>query len=435
MPFDVIIVGAGAAGLAAARVLADAGRTVLIVEARRRIGGRIWTLADAKLAMPIELGAEFVHGQPQATWKLIREARLTAIDLPFDHKRYQRGQLVDLPDIDSELEKVMGGLAHLGRHDKSFAQYLRDRGRKASADARRFAISFVEGFDAADPQRISAQSLAREQAGIGDVENETQYRLLQGYGALLDFMRAQLDPIRVKIRLAYPVSEIRWEKSKVEIRSDRRRDVLRGKRALITLPLGVLQIPPEMPGAVHFVPDIAKWRGIAMQIASGPVVKAIIRFREPFWENEKSLRDAAFLHDPAAPFPTWWTMRPLRVPLLTAWAGGPKAHALAGLSRKDLQCVAIEGLAKLVKHRPRRLAGMIDQFHCHDWGSDPFSRGAYSYITVGGMSARSQLARPIDNTLFFAGEALDTSGQASTVGGALASGQQAAHQLLRAWRG
>jgi monoamine oxidase len=75
---------------------------------------------------------------------------------------------------------------------------------------------------------------------------------------------------------------------------------------------------------------------------------------------------------------------------------------------------------------------MVDHVYFHDWAADPFSRGAYSYVAVGGISARKHLAKPIENTLFFAGEALDTSGQASTVAGALASGQRAARQLLQA---
>jgi len=73
---------------------------------------------------------------------------------------------------------------------------------------------------------------------------------------------------------------------------------------------------------------------------------------------------------------------------------------------------------------------LIERFQCHDWGSDPWARGAYSYVAVGGMTARSKLTKPIENTLVFAGEAFDTSGQASTVAGALASGQRAARQML-----
>jgi monoamine oxidase len=313
----------------------------------------------------------------------------------------------------------------------SFSEYLsRQRAGASTAEARRFAINFVEGFDAADPQRISAKSLAAEQQGIGDLEDEKQFRLLDGYGSLVNYLRRSLDSKRVKICLNLPISEIHWRKTKVQGRSARSRQTLRASRALITFPLGVLQIPPEMTGAIHFSPDIPDWRNAALHLASGSVVKAVLRFREAFWENEATLRDAAFLHDPAAKFPTWWTTRPMRASLLTAWAGGPKALALRGFSRGNLFRAAIDSLATLVKVRPRRLAGMVDQFHFHDWGSDPFARGAYSYVTVGGMTARAKLNKPIEDTLFFAGEALDTSGQASTVAGALASGQRAARQLL-----
>jgi monoamine oxidase len=230
----------------------------------------------------------------------------------------------------------------------------------------------------------------------------------------------------VKLRLGLPVSEIRWEKSRVEVCSPRLRKPIRGSRVIITLPLGVLQIPAQVPGSIRFVPDIAEWRQTAMGLASGPVVKGVLRFREAFWECDKSLRDVAFLHDPDGAIPTWWTLRPLRVPVLTAWAGGPKALALAGLSKQLLLAAAIESLAGLLKISQRRLKGLLEDYHCHDWGSDPLSRGAYSYVTVGGMHARRKLIKPIENTLFFTGEALDTTGQASTVAGALASGHSAA---------
>lgn len=432
----VIIVGAGAAGLAAAKTLSDAGHGAIVLEARDRIGGRIHTLRDPRLQIPIELGAEFIHGRPEATWKLVREAGLVAMDLPFDHQQRRHGRLVELADIDAELGKIMGGLVHLGREDKSFADYLRKHeSRHAHPEARRFAVGFVEGFDAADPQRISAKSLAEEQAGIGDVGDETQFRLKDGYVSLIDFLRRGCDPKRIKFRLGAAVSEIRWGKSKVEVRLGYSRNLVRGRRVLITLPLGILQLPPEVNGSIRFAPDIAHWRETSMGLAFGSVVKGIFRFREAFWENsrDKKLRDAAFIHDTDAPIPTWWTMRPLRVPVLTAWVGGPKAIALAGYSKRRLQETAIDTLSDLLKIPRRRLASMTESFYCHDWGSDPFSRGAYSYVAVGGMPARTKLAKPIDNTLFFAGEAIDTSGQASTVAGALASGRRAAQLVLESF--
>jgi monoamine oxidase len=430
MNSHVIILGAGATGLAAAKVLSDEGCNVLIIEARNRIGGRILTLHDSKLNMPIELGAEFVHGSPEATWTLIRQAGARAFDLPFEHKRLRRDRLVELPDINLELKKAMGGLGRLGKQDKSFSEYLRERRSQIPADARRFAIHFVQGFDAADIERISAKSLAEEQQGIGDLEDETQFRLVDGYGSLMEFLRNSLDPRRVKIRLGLPISEIHWGKSQIEFRSHHSREAFRACRAIITLPLGVLQSSPEMHRAVRFTPDIAEWRKTASLLASGTVMKAVIRFREAFWEKSETLRDAAFLHNPPAAFPTWWTMRPLHVPVLTAWAGGPKGRALAGLSKKELLRAAITSLTPLVHLRPSRLTSLVEDLYCHNWAEDPFSRGAYSYVTVGGMNARSKLSEPIENTLFFAGEALDTSGQASTVAGALTSGRRAARQLL-----
>jgi monoamine oxidase len=207
----------------------------------------------------------------------------------------------------------------------------------------------------------------------------------------------------------------------------------------VTLPLGLLQIPPDAPGAIRFVPDIPRKRIAANRLGSGPVVKAVFKFREPFWENpavgravhvKEGLQKAVFLNAPDLPFPTWWTALPLRLSMLTAWAGGPKARALAGLPRAMLIDTAIDSLSKLL-HQPRaRLMSMVQKAHVYDWLADPFSRGAYSYITVGSKRARKVLAKPIDKTLFFAGEATDTEGQASTVAGALASGQRAAKEVL-----
>jgi monoamine oxidase len=438
----VIIIGAGAAGLAAARYLSNRGRSAILLEARHRMGGRILTVRDSRLSMPIELGAEFIHGQPDATWTLLREANLSAFDLPFEQYRLSRGRLVHLGGENPQMERVMAGLTRLGRKDISFSDYLRTAAaKKASAAGRRFARDFVEGFDAADPDRISAKALAEEQEGLGDVEEETQFRLRDGYGTLMKWMEKSLNPKRIKFCLDTVVSEIRWRKSSVEVVALRsgRNETFRGRRAIITLPIGVLQLSPSARGAVRFSPDIPDFRAAAMQLAPGAVVKAVLRFREPFWEDpavaraaraDKNLRDAVFFYATGLPFATWWTMRPLRVPVLTAWAGGPSAQALAGLKRDELLAAVIETLRQLFKISPRKLRSLLEHFYTHDWINDPFSRGAYSYITVGGMSARSKLAKPMEGTLFFAGEAIDTSGQASTVAGALSSGRRAAEMVI-----
>jgi monoamine oxidase len=442
----VLVLGAGAAGLAAAGVLSAAGRNVLILEARPRIGGRIQTLRDPTHGVPIELGAEFIHGRPAATFDVVREAGLLAYDLPFDHFQRRGRKLVHLNDFFGGVVKVMGGLPRFRGKDVSVAEYVRrHRGGPELARARHQALGFVEGFDAADPERMSAKALAKEMEGVGNLEGETQFRLVDGYGALVDWLARRLDRKLVRIALGAAVTEIRWSRGRVEAACGRggRAETWRGAAAVITLPLGVLQVPPEAPGSVRFVPDLAAKRHAAEKLASGPIVKAVLSFREAFWEDAAvaraagagvGLRDATFLHVPEAPFPVWWTQRPVRVPLLTGWTGGPRAAALGGLSEKALVRAALDSLAALFRQPRRRLEARLAHAWARDWASDPFARGAYSYVTVGGMHAGRVLAEPVDGTLFFAGEATDWHGQASTVAGALASGARAAREVLESGR-
>jgi monoamine oxidase len=431
----VIILGAGAAGMAAAAVLSQKGVSTLLLEARDRIGGRIHTLNDPAFPIPIDLGAEYVHGDPPATWKIIRQANLIAHDVPFDHHELRGRRLVHLQNFSEEIEKIMTGIP---RHDLSFAEFLQKHKRQPElANARRLAIHFVQGFDAADPQLASTQSIGEEWEGIGDIEEETQHRILEGHAAIIEHLRKSLDRQRATIRLNTPVSEISWSRAKITCTAGRR--MFHAKKLIVTLPLGLLQLPPDTPGAIRFLPDIPRKRIAANRLGSGPVVKALFKFREPFWENpavaralhlKEGLEKAVFLHAPDLPFPTWWTALPLRLSMLTAWAGGPKARGLAGLPRAMLIDTALDSLAKLLHQSRARLLSLLEKSHVYDWLSDPYSRGAYSYITVGSKRARNVLAKSIDKTLFFAGEATDTSGQASTVAGALASGERAAREVL-----
>ena len=440
---DAIIIGAGAAGLAAAAALVEAGRSALILEARSRVGGRIHTLRDPAFQMPVELGAEFVHGRPGATWRLIRAAGLATEDVPFESWERRDGRLVHATDFSAEMKKIMGGLSRIGRRDMSFAKYLREQcGGRKLAHARRLATMFVEGFDAADTERISAKALAKEQEGLGDLDEEPQFRLREGYGALVQYLRSRLKAPRATIRLGQVVTDVNWQRGEVEVQCETRRGtrVYRAPRAIVTLPVGIVQLGLDAKHAVRFVPDLPQKRKVALQLGAGPVVKVICKFKEPFWESAsrvrssgsaKELKDAGFFHDPDAAFPTWWTALPLRLCVLTGWSGGPKAEALSGRGREAIIDEAVESLAHIFGMRRSAISKLLEDAHLHDWPADPLARGAYSYEMVGSQGARARLAKLIEGTLFFAGEATDTSGQASTVAGALTSGQRAAREVLK----
>jgi len=176
--------------------------------------------------------------------------------------------------------------------------------------------------------------------------------------------------------------------------------------------------------SVKFLPALNMKQAALSRLASGPVIRVAMRFRERFWRER--VPGVAFFHNPAAPFPTFWTPLPMHAPLLTAWAGGPKAARLSGLPKGQLAGQALRSVRSVFESIPRPEATLVQ-----DWQADPYSRGGYSYVMVGGQGAREALRRPLEKTLFFAGEATDAE-EAGTVAGALRSGVRAAREVLRA---
>ena len=290
----------------------------------------------------------------------------------------------------------------------------------------------IEGYDAADAARVSTLATIDEWCGGGAADAAT-FRPQGGYASLLRALSGALDPERVQIMLGTIVREVRWQRGKVAIAASQhgRAHEFVARTAIVTLPLGVLQLPPQAPNGVRFVPALTAKQKALAGLATGPVIKLLLRFRKPFWEelDEGRYADAAFFHAPRAAFPTFWTMLPLRASLLAAWAAGPAAARLAGVSEEKIVRTALDCLTALFGGNARCLAD-FQGAHLHDWQADPFACGAYSYVVAGGGKAREQLARPLVSTLFFAGEAAETGGESGTVAGALQSGQRAAEQVL-----
>jgi monoamine oxidase len=169
------------------------------------------------------------------------------------------------------------------------------------------------------------------------------------------------------------------------------------------------------------------------------VTKIVLRFRERFWEQSvfpiqptgARLPPPGFLHSRDEYFPTWWTSIPVRAPILTGWAGGPAAERLALRGEEFVVGRALDSLSRLFGLKRERLVELLAAWHTRDWQVDPYARGAYSYIPVGGLDAPRLLAEPVEDTLFFAGEATDVGGQNGTVHGAMASGGRAAGEIIQ----
>jgi monoamine oxidase len=427
---DVIVVGAGAAGLAAAGELVRAGKSVLLLEARGRIGGRMWTLAEPGIATPLELGAEFVHGHAPVTRGLLAAAGRAVTRAADSHWSVREGRLRQRNSLFPQVLAAVRSSHVLERRDMSFARFLEHL--PVSAEARRSARNMAEGFDAVDIRLASARAIVAEWTGdmLGDAP---QGRPQGGYRGLLEALMTPLASPRLSLLTQAAVTHIDWSRPQVQVSGEFAGMPLRASAAqlILTVPLGVLQQNPRAAGAIGFTPSLKEKSGALAGLASGCIVKLLLQFRSPFWEELEGGRyaEAGFFHADEAPVRTFWTQAPVHSPVLTAWIGGPRARKLAAGPRVAILRAALTSLEEIFGV-DSAVAGRLQGTYYHDWQHDPYSRGAYSYLKAGAGEAQAQLARPLAGRLFFAGEATDTENESGTVTGALHSGLRAAGEVL-----
>jgi len=403
---DVVIIGAGVAGLTAARALAESGHSILLLEARDRVGGRVWTRREIDTAAPIELGAEFIHGQIPQTLNLLHEAGTAALSADGPHWTLLDGKPQSRTDeLFEQVQKGMKKADLLKKPDVSFQAFL-DQGERygISREARRLACRYVEGFDAADPARVSAQSIA-EEWGSGGMLDSPQFRPMGGYSSVLTALAGKLDRDKVHVQLHTVVKAVRWKRGVAEIEGeflDRPFNV-KAPKVIVTVPIGVLQLPQCAPGAICFTPALEGKRAAIAGILSGSVLKVVLRFRSVFWEELQGgrYREASFFHSPDTPFPTFWTSMPTRSPFLNAWTGGPPAALLCEKSDAQIVQAALESVRTMFGGSLPDGKAQLEAAFVHNWEHDPFARGAYSYVGVGHNSdARRELAAPSTTRCF-----------------------------------
>jgi monoamine oxidase len=415
----IVIVGAGAAGLIAARELARAGRTVTILEARERCGGRIHPLPASEFGYPADGGAEFVHGKAPVTRALLREAGLVLQEIEGERWSFDGADIMreDRHDAhEAELHAVVREL----NDDLTVAEFLRRHFAGDQHARLRHSIErMVEGYDAADPERVSTLALREEWMAGG---HSPQARVRGGYGAMIDFLTAQCRKLGVIFRFGCAVSAIEEEGGAIAVRCVGG-DVHGCDRVILTVPLPLLR-EIGLPGRAR-----AK-AAAADDIGFGNVIKILLRFRRPWWrERKEELADMSFLLSDQL-IPVWWTQYPDRHPVLTGWFGGPLTAALAHLDPQALIDVGLDSLAAVFALSREDLARGLTAAAATNWAHDPYARGAYSWATPRTREAQTILARG-DGPVLFSGEALYRGADMGTVEAALASGQQTAEMILR----
>ena len=426
---DVVVIGAGAAGLMATAQLSRNSRHVVCLEAADRAGGRILTIHDPLSPLAIELGAEFVHGRPPEIWELIRSANLMAYEHTADALYLAHGRALKEKEVGEIADRALSQMAKSGRHeDESFEDYLR-RSRQRP-DVKNWARAYIEGFNAARKELISVASLRQDAEAADAIEGDRTFRIPGGYDSIIISLLRSIPHHESVVQLNSVVERVKWRRGFIEIeyRSglDNRKATLRGRQLIVTVPLGVLQATAPSRGAIQFDPEPGGILKAAASLKFGQVYRVTFRFRNAFWEEDEKLKQMGFLLSQEKRFPTWWTTNPVISPVLTGWTAGSAADQFRSFERSQIVAEALSSLARILD----RKIPHPETAHFHDWRSDPFFRGAYSYVPVNGLPARKALSKPVDATLFFAGEATDLNGHASTVHGAIASGARAAEQIL-----
>ncbi len=429
---DIIVIGAGATGLMAAHQLAGKGKTVTVLEARNRTGGRIHTLTNELFFTHAELGAEFIHGDLPVTLSLVKEAGLDYTTGSGEMWHYRGGRLEAYDEMIPDWDKLISKLEAL-EQDMSIQDFLEQHfGGSENEQLRKWALRYVAGYDTADPKLASAKALGKE---WGNEDDGAQHRITDGYCVMIKYLCEKVKAAGSNIVLNAVATDIRWKEGAVTV-TTADGEIYHAAKLIVAMPLGVLQAKDGEKGTIAFHPPLPGYKNALCKLGFGAIIKVLLEFDSPFWEDDAITQMAgAPLHGMQFLFteeviPTWWTQSPNRSPLFTGWLGGQAAFDKKDLPAEDLLKLALTSLSHVFKIAPEILKDKLIAWNIANWTAHPYTRGSYAYDTVGGTEAKALVSQPVQNTIYFAGEYLYEGTAIGTVEAALTSGRDAAARIV-----
>jgi monoamine oxidase len=428
---EVIIIGAGISGLVVTRELSKAGKRVMVLEARDRSGGRIHTTGENDFPAAAETGAEFIHGKLPLTIKLLKQYGIKFSMVKGEIWQLKNHVFTKDADFINEHSGLLKEKLKALDTDLPVQKFLEESfPGEEFLSLYRSVKKFVEGYDTGDISRASTFEFRKEWA---EAEDWKQYRVDGGYSRLTDALWNDCKTNGCVFHLGTEVKSISWKKDEAEISCSDGRSFVAGK-IVLTVPLGVLQ-----SGAIKFSPSLPEKEAAFTQLGFGDIIKILLLFNESFWKKKETrertghdLKKLFFLNSDAS-VPTWWTQYPSEVPLLTGWLSGSAAKERMDLHEEKILQEAIASLALIFKASEEYLKNNLSAWKIMNWNKDVFAHGSYTYATVDAEKQVETAGKPVEHTLFFAGEAFSPESGYGLVEAAVNSGLKTAKLVLSAW--
>jgi monoamine oxidase len=387
------------------------------------LGGRIYTYAGNGFSEPVELGAEFIHGKLPLTLNLLKEAGTKYRPIKGKMFHLEHGKFIKQQDISEHWNELLNRMKEL-EEDMPLSDFLQIFFSDDKYESLRDSVKrFAEGFDVADVSKVSTCALYKEWSN----ENDEQYRIEGGYQQIISFLEYECKKNGCIIYNNCCVKKINWLKDEVNILTMCSR-YFKSSKLVITVPLSVLQVDKNDVSYIEFTPAIDTYLQAAKNIGFGTVIKIILEFNEAFWQEEKKNAGFIFTHEKIS---TWWAQLPGKNGMLTGWMGGLKALEFKDAADEDILEAALKSLASAFAKPANVLKSKLSAYKIINWTNVQNIYGAYSYETPQSADAKKLLTQPVEQTIFFAGEALYAGIIDGTVEAALVSGKEAAQKILQ----